>query len=122
MVTLQPQRSCPLAPRELSRDVKRLECVQASDDVIALCTSMCHRGANAEAEADGYDSEGGSPGADRGASEPLPVRFILQVLQSHEALPCLASIAVCFRSGQGQPEGPLSLPMGHCKHLAAKGS
>ena len=32
------------------------------------------RGAAAEADADGYDSEGGSPGADRAASEPLPVR------------------------------------------------
>jgi hypothetical protein len=32
------------------------------------------RGAAAEADPDGYDSEGGSPGADRAASEPLPVR------------------------------------------------
>jgi hypothetical protein len=34
----------------------------------------CCRGATAEADPDGYDSEGGSPGADRAASEPLPVR------------------------------------------------
>ncbi len=44
------------------------------------------RGAAAEADPDGYDSEGGSPGADRAASEPLPVRAPASLSSVHHTV------------------------------------
>jgi hypothetical protein len=64
--------------------------VVAGIALVRKCTlSACMlRGAGAEADPDGYDSEGGSPGADRAASEPLPVRAAANSHSMQDHLAC----------------------------------